>query len=531
MSKKDQAFWYFFVPSLIIITLVISLSPWLLELAATPVNRVFSGINRWSTDYFIYLSYVELGKRGELAVRLLTTTMAQKPFFTHISYTLPGFILGRHLGFSSIFVYHFSRFIYGLIFLFLTVFFFYRLSKNKTISFVAFLFVFYIFGFVKINSLNPLRFSRYLDWFQEQNIIGRATGPLHYNLGFFFFILTFLWFFTIKSSFWKKSLIFGLLLNLTLFINPFSFLIMAFSFFIYWIVNICLNIRKLSSISQEFLVTLVGFLTSLPLLIYNQHYLSLPPWGTIGNSIKYYVVIHPPIYFWELILSIGPSFFLGIVGIIGYITRKIKTNLTRQQFIFLCSWLMVQFFLVFLGDLVRIDPLRSFNGLYYLPLSLFSALFIVSFFKNRKIIIVTVILLFLITIPNYYLSYKEQLFAFTDFKYFSLFTYPTKKQVETFRFLEKNTPVGSGVLAMFEGSSLIIGFSGNSTEFGLSHQEKLQFYTNQMSPNVAYQFLKKYRFNYVYLGYQERSAGGNIDQYSFLKKIFSNEETTIYKVL
>lgn len=552
-NQKNNIFWYLFIPVLVGITLVISLSPWIFELLATPVDRVFSGINRWSTDYFIYLSYVELGIRGQLGAKLLITTVEQKPVFAHLVYTLPGFILGK-FGLSSVFIYHFCRSFYGLFFLVAAVSFFYQLSKSKFITLTSFLLTFYVSGFIKIDSLSPLHFSRYLDWLQEQNIVSRATGPLHYNIGFVFFIISFLYYFKSKNTFITKVLLFSLFLNLTLLANPFAFLIIAISFSLYLIVIFFSKLKLISKPTFNFqvarlegldaLIIIISFSLCLPLLFYYQQVLSDAIWGLIGMGPKYYTVTHPPIYFWETILSVGPIFFLGIMGAVGILLKKIKTHASLHEVIFLIIWLFVQFFLFFFGDWFKIHPLRVFSGLYYLPLAFFSAysLIFIARFISKKLstpyslistlytLISLLFILFFLTFPNYYLSYKEVLFAFTDFKSFQYFSYPSKKQVEAFRFLEKNTPSSSGVLSMFEASSLIMGYSANSGELGMDHAVKASFYQNAMSDKQASQFLKNNRFKYVYFGYQEQSSGGNMDKLSYLKKIFENQEVKIYKV-
>lgn len=526
-TNKDRSnlFWYLLVPSLSIITLFISLSPWFFELIATPVGQVFTGINRWSGDYFTYLSYVELGRRGELGAQLLATTLPQNPVFVHLAHTLIGYIFGHLLNLNSIISYHIGRSLFGLIFVLLTFVFFYKISGSKKISIISFLLVFFVGGFPKLGNINPLLFERHLGWLQEQNIISRATGPLHYNAGFIFFILSVIWFFSDEKNLLKKVLIFGLLLNLTLVANPFAYLILGLSFGVYIIIVFIW--RKSKTFLAEVGLIAVSFFISLPLFFYNQHLLSTKPWGNLGGAPKFYVVTHLPINFFETIMSIGPIFFLGIAGIVFLLFFQ-KAKIFN---LFLISWLIVQFFLFFFGDFVRLDPLRSFNGLYYLPLAYFSTLFINKLTKNfyKQLLIVT--LLMILTLPNYYLSYKEQLFAFTDFKSFFQFTYPTIKQVAAFKFLEKNTPTSSSVLALYEASSLIIGFSGNSTEVNMDQNLKMPFYTNQLTDKQAKDFLKNNHFQYVYFGYQEKSVGGSMDKYPFLKKIFSNEEVKIYQVL
>jgi hypothetical protein len=556
----------YLIPWLVILTLFVSLSPWLVELFATPIDRIFTGINRWSTDYHIYLSYVEQGVRGFLSTKLIFTTQSHPSVFFYLAYTIPGFIFGHILGLNSVFIYHFFRALYGLVFLSATVIFFYKLSKSKVITLTAFFFTFYLSGFVKITSLFPFQATRYLEWLQEQNIIGRATGPLHYSVGFIIFISAFILYFYSKIPLLKKTFLLGLLFNGLLLTNPFNFLLIILCFASYLLIKLVV-FKKNIELFHEILVISGATLISLPLFLLLNHYLSIPPWGIIGVSPKFYVATTPPISLFEAAMSVGPIFFLGIFGAIKLLNEQILRNQGRINYlyhdrsidilIFLIIWPIIQFCLLIFGDSLKIHPPRAFSGLYYLPLSYFSAYFIVHLSKkinasmypsslplsprlqrsrklrwtSRYTTILIILILFLITLPNYYLSYKEHLFAFTDFKYFSPLIYPSKKQVEAFKFLEKNTPAYSGVLALYEASSLINGFSGNSTETDLDQNFKILFYSNKLNNIKAKEFLIKYHFQYVYFGYQEEFTGGNLNKYPFLKKIFENKEVKIFHVL
>ncbi|MFA6532939.1 MAG: hypothetical protein WCT22_02995 [Patescibacteria group bacterium] len=520
--KKDRFFWYFLIPWLLIITLFISLSPWLAEFFATPVNQVFTGINRWSTDYYIYLSYVEQGVRGFLSTRLIFTTQSHPSVFFYLAYTIPGFIFGHLLGLNSVFIYHFFRTLYGLIFLSVTIVFFYNLSRSKIVTLTAFFLTFYVSGFVKIDG------TRYLNWLQEQNIIGRATGPLHYSVGFIIFIAAFLFYFYSKVSPIKKTLILGLLFNGLLLSNPFNYLLITLCFAVYLFIKLIFN-KERSQFFQEIKIISGAVLVSLPLFLLLNYYLSIPPWGVVGVSPKFYVRTTPSVGFLEIAMSVGPIFFLGIIGAIRLLFEQPRKQ--TNVIIFLIIWPIIQFVLLMFGDVFKIHPARAFSGLYYLPLAYFSAQIINLLIKNYKKQLLVVFLLFLLTLPNYYLSFKEQLFAFTDFQYFSPFIYPSKKQVEAFKFLEKNTPPYSGVLALFEAGTLINGFSGNITEVSVDQAFKIPFFSNKLSNEEAIKYLKKYHYEYVYFGYQEKYVGGNINKYPFLKKIYSNEEVQIYQIL
>ncbi len=525
--KKDNLFWFLLVPTFVLLALTISLSPWFLEMISTPPDRFFSGINRFSNDYFIYLSYVEMGRRGEILAKLLIETIPQSGIFAHTVHTLAGFVLGHIIGLSAVTSYHLTRAFWGLVFLISTIIFFLCISKSKKTALLAFFLTFFISGFAKITSLKPLTISLYLDWLQEQNIIGRATGPIHYNAGFVFFILAVIWFFffpRIKPA--VKALVMGILLNLILNANPFAFLILALVFGLYVVIKFLLLKRERRQLPEEVFLLFFGFLTTVPLFIYNQKFLSVPPWGKYGMSPKFYVINHPPLPFLDTILSVGPIFFLGTAEIICIVFRK-KINSLNLFFI---VWILCQFILFFFGDYLKIHPLRAFSGLYYLPLTYFSALFIQRFFKE-KVIFVSIIL-FLITFPGYFAAYKQQLFAFTDFKNYSLFTFPSRRQGGAFMFMEKNLGIGDGVLALFEESSLIPALTACSTNLDMPYEEKVRFYKAGMTINEAKNFLKINHFKYVYLGYQEKYYGRELEtKYSFLKTIFQNSEVQIFSVV
>jgi hypothetical protein len=326
----------------------------------------------------------------------------------------------------------------------------------------------------------------------------------------------------------KKTLILGLFLNGLLLTNPFNFLLIVICFAVY--LPIKLFLYRDRRFFQEFKIISIAIISSLPLLLQIYNYLSTPPGGTVSVAPKFYVKTTPDVSLIETAFSIGPIFFLGIIGAISLLFKKNKNN-HMSVLIFLIIWPVIQLILFLFGNSLKIHPPRVFSGLYYLPLAYFSAEFIYRLTKNHLKQLVIIALFFLLTFPNYYLSYKELLYAFTDFKYFSSFVYPSIKQVAAFKFLEKNTPPYSEVLALFEAGSLINGFSGNTTEVSLNQDFKIPFYSNKLDSEEALKILKKNHYEYVYFGFQEKSYGGNMDHYPFLKKIYENEEVNIYKIL
>lgn len=540
-KRFEIIYWLLLVPGAIYTTVFISLLPWIIQLTSAPKDKIFSGINRWSTDYFYYLSFVQQGVRGQLFERFLNIAADHPSGLIHLIYTIPGILMRYIPGFDSIMIYHGTRAILGIIFASIIFVFIYRLTKSKIISLLGFLYIFFVGGISQVSSLLPPVIFRPLPNIQEHNITARPTGPPHYNFSFILFQITILFFLQSKTTSKKKIIIMGALLSLLTIANPFNFLTITATFSLYTILIFLIAFfkRNFNTVKKELPIIFFSFLIALPWAIYYKVLLSNKIWGLVSNGPDYFIPgVAIPIK--ELIYAIGPTLPLGILGIFVYIFFHKKFYLSKKAFTILTCWIIAQFSLYFLGNQLKIDPIRLFNGLYYIPLGIFSALLTYSIArlihaKIRKVpvflsAIIIFIIPFLITLPTYYKSYQDLLYTFTDFKNYPPVVYPRKTQVEAFKFLEQNTPFPSRVLAMYEASVLMTGMSGNSAPpDGIP--ERYAFFVNGMSDSVALEFLNKWNYDYIFFGAQEKWSRGNMDKYPFLKKIFENEEISIYKVL
>ncbi len=92
---------------------------------------------------------------------------------------------------------------------------------------------------------------------------------------------------------------------------------------------------------------------------------------------------------------------------------------------------------------------------------------------------------------------------------------------------------------MYEACNQIPFLSGNTAFIGnitgtLNSKYKGELTWKIFSGNLTEKelqgILKKNRISYIFVGYQEKSLGGNLHKYSFLKPTFQNQEVTIFKV-
>ncbi|MBI3343098.1 hypothetical protein HY032_03000, partial [Candidatus Gottesmanbacteria bacterium] len=145
-----------------------------------------------------------------------------------------------------------------------------------------------------------------------------------------------------------------------------------------------------------------------------------------------------------------------------------------------------------------------------------------------------------LALPTHITDLKRSIYTLTDYRTYSVFVFPTKKQREAYAFLEKNTPKESVVIAWFESSNHILLYSHNvvvgntqawSKDAGaIMTGDRDQLFSGKLFEPDARKLLANYHIRYIYYGYQERFLG-SMAHYPFLRTVFANEEATIYEVV
>lgn len=545
----------FFLPFFSLVTFLFSFSPWFILLARTPKGQIFSGIHWWDSDYFVYLSFVENGVRGFLNERFLMNSITSYPAWIHGIYTLSGYLFGHLIGIHSISIYALDRFILGLIFLFLLTYLYKSIFKSVFWTFIALVFIFWIPGFPTTYNVHSSMFSQYLSWIQQLNILTRATGLPHYLFGFIF-IIPAVWIFVSYRGFsLKKLIILSLLTQCFTYANPVNSLIFYATLAVFVFLSILTTILQNTvkgkkdflslpkSVIEDGLVALLLFLLNLPLLLYYRMILSNYPWGEISNVFKFFVG-NSRISLLELFLSLGPLVLFSFTGIIVCSWRMIKSKSPDRWHLFCISWVVAQSGLFLYANSFGIEQYRFLQGLYYIPMGIlaveavrFFAHLFEQFFpihvSSRLWVCIFTVFSFLVTLPTLYLSFGQSLYTYSNLSYFQTIYFPTVKQFEAYSYLERNTPFAATVLALAEASSHIPAFSGNANKLDFIDKTKIsksQFFSNSISPEEASSYLKNSTISYVWVGWEERNTGFQVNKYPYLQQIFRNSEVEIYKV-
>lgn len=545
----------FFLPFFSLVTFLFSFSPWFILLARTPKGQIFSGIHWWDSDYFVYLSYVENGVRGFFNERFLMNSITSYSAWIHGIYTLSGYLFGYLAGINSISIYALDRFILGLVFVLLLTYVYKSIFKSVFWVVIALIFVFWIPGFPTTYNIYSPAFSQYLSWIQQLNILTRATGLPHYLLGFIFFIPAVWIFVTYRGFSLKKLISLTLLTQCFTYANPVNSLIFYATLAVYIFLSILATVlQKIVKKRKDFFslplstiedgaVAFILFFLNLPLLIYYRTLLSSYPWGEISNVFKFFIG-NSLISFLELLLSLGPLVFFSFIGIIVCLWQMIQSRVSNRWHLYCISWVLAQGGLFLYANSLGIEQYRFLQGLYYIPMGILTVealRFLAHLFErifpihvsSRLWVCIFTVFSFLATFPTLYLSFGQSLYTYSNLTYFQTFYFPTVKQFEAYSYLERNTPFATTVLALTEASNHIPAFSGNANKLDFIDKTKIvksQFFTNSISPDEAYIYLRNSTVSYVWVGWEERNTGFQVKKYPFLEKIYHNSEVDIYKV-
>lgn len=564
---------------LTLISLFLGLLPTIYRNWQTPPGRVFVGTEFYSDDYSIYVSNILQGQNGRWTLLDKHTSEPHQGTIIHDEYLLWGKLTSL-FNINQIISYHLARFAFGFIFLFISyLLLLFLLPQSPLLRIITFIYLTLSGGFPIFNNNPDFMTKFHFSWLSEIDLINRTTVLPHYLLGYIFFLLCALFFLKLQTNTLKKQrnlflfCMSGIFLGL---IHPVELIIFYCILLIYLIIlsmnKVILNKSKnviysfLYLIKPCFYIIIFLFFTSLVLLYYRWEF-NIPPWThmqTWENLTDY----HPDFRFLkDYILAIGPTFFLAVLGLFSLINKKnvfpngiassratfAPRNDTNVK-LFLISWITSFFLLIFFSyPFLKISQVRLLQNPIFLPFSLLAGLGTISLVnilnKTLKIFVfkrncdlsgllcpLVISLVLLISLPTAIYSLQAKFSAYKDF---STLIYPTKEQIEGINYLKNNTGTDKVVLALYEAATVIPFWSGNTIYAGhlwatLNWPEKSKkaglFYSGQMPEKQAKDFLINNRISYVFYGFQEQSANGNIEKYPFLKTVYENEKVKILKI-
>lgn len=487
--------------------MVSTIVPWL----KTPPGRAYNGMHGFSDDYTGYVSYIKEGIGGRLWVAIRSLPSPQTPTTIHIFYLWIGYA-ARLFGLSAPLGYHLARVILGALFVFCV----YRLFLKLLGSFdAAVLGTLVAFGATNLPNLSFFPFA--------VDVSGRATGRPHYLMADILVISLVLLFLRGKTH--PANIAMVLLSFLLGIIHP------AFG-----VIVLFMMAMTLFRLPAAAVFSIGGLLCGLLISYWSTHqnpFVSMLAFESyvLGERIG-------PGQIWREVLAFGPVLWLATAGFVWAIVAKKTTRGTDIMMYWLLATLLLFFFLY---PVFRAERVRFAQSLYFVPMAYGAMLFfgLLGRHIGRWVTAVGAIFLIVASVPMYALALYQTTTNITDYRVFPTWIFPTTKQMEAYRWMDRNTPKESTVLARFEAANNILLYSHNfvignrqgwtNEAGGVMETARDNFYLRVMSDGEAKAYLLKNNIRYIYSGYQERSMG-DISTYTFLTKVFDNGEVAIYEV-
>lgn len=522
---------YVIICGLILFFIVLSFFPTISHLYRTPKNSAFTFAYNFVPDYYQFLSWMKDGQRGEFAITSRYTAETYPRRYGHIFFPILGFI-GSRLGMGHPEMFTLARVLLGIIRLLsiYSLILFFVKTKWKRIG--MFLLVVSLPGFYGMDiGANHVSFVPFLYGITNFDVLRRITFLPHHLIANILQIIFFIIFSrAIDKRSEKLSLYSGIILFLASIANPaviLNMIIILSAAFL--LIFVFLNERSLKLISC-FLIAAAPLFAS---ALYYQIYLFQTfPWNLFYQSEISEVRKLPVL---EYAGSLGIALPLSLVGVFN-LRAKLNTFT-----VLLISWGFAPILGFVMGmRFTFLSQFRIFQAQQSIPLGIlagFGLFYLLSFRRKRIYTILTIFTLVLISLPSYYLSYRQQFSEITPDNYF---VYIPTSTIESFAFLDKNTPPESVVLGGYFMSQALPAYSHNRVFFGLKDrtvdysmkiEEMTKFFSNTYSSSEVTDFVRRRNIAYILFGPDTpRPEATSLSKLS-TKILYQNGSALVYQVL
>ncbi len=524
MSLKKIEPHLFLIFSLII--LLISFSPFIYNLLNTPKNHIFTGAHNYPPDYMSYLSQIKTGLDGHLLyLNKFTTEAFSRPSISKLHFTLLG-LLSRPFKAHPIFLYHFSRLILSVVYLFVIYYLIALFFKKPLERLGAFLLSIFTSSIPKVLSGN---LSVYLPQYTNLDALFRATFLPHHLLRNLYLYLLFILF--LKTTLSRQAISKKILILLPLLCfhlglsspqHSLIFLLTAYTF-------IGLNYLIQKKLPKQAL-SLLGLAT--PAVLLGVFVLNQSMSNTVGQVVKDWEVkgFNPPPPL-SVFLALGPCFFLSIPSLLN---KKTYQNKFLFLLVFVCLSLTLSIY--------PIEKHLPISHMRFLQIPLYPALGILAVqgikIVSNRLLIPLIVLSILLSSPTYFFSFRRQ----TTYHIKNPTNFYIKRgELEALNFLDKNTQENEVILGNQFSGNLIPAFTGNRVYVGhilgtyiFSQKNKIaeDFFSGKLSQKDTLALFKNHQIKYIWFGELEAGYGTNLLKtypYLNLKTIFQNRSVTIYQ--
>lgn len=488
-------------------------------------ERHFELVHNFPTDYNLYLSKIRQGKEGAWLAKEKYTSEPHAGSLSQILYVLIGRVWGGWLA------YHIMRVVFGAFLLLMIWKIVEWIFPRVEWRILSFLLVVTASTWPKFEMVEGLpRFGGYMPWWSVIDSLQRIAFLPHVLLGQALMVFI-LWAFAGGSV----PLFLGIVGFILGIVFPPALV------FIYGVLGLYALTWK-----KRLRASIVFALFSAPSLVYYSLLFSHYPWKRLVE----FDVLHPTKFsFIEYFLALGPTFPLGLLGIIVVVVRRDELSKKLSLLIiWVITWLI---YLAIFSKIPQQSPTRFTEMVPHVPLGILTAYVCFTLSKRLRRSIVLPIAIILLGFGSMFSSWLW-LRDFVDHKLRADYPlvpkgaevmYPLRDLVEAMAWLQVNTPRSAVVLSEQSTGNLIPVYSGNTVYVGHANTVNLEqkllsvhaFYEGHMSENEALNWLSQENISYIVYGPEEKELTTYTVKdlrffYPKLAPTYQNARIELYKV-
>ncbi len=537
ITKKE---WHYVILLSVLVILITTL-PYLYAHLNAPEGYFYNGIHSIaSSDTNVYFSYINQIKAGNFLIKDYFTSEEQigvlNLFWLKVGLFAGLFDLSPVLAFQIFRIILIPLFVL-IAYLFISYFFKNKILRQITLLFFLFSSGMGVYTAEIINKIHPydansLIYKWPIDlWVAESNIFLTLYQTPHFILSLTLMLAVFLLVLIgFNNNKYLYSISAGLLCLYWFNWHPYYFPVVSLLLFFYLLFLSYKDKKAYYWIHYLIIISL-----SCPFIIY--HYFLIKTDFVIGIRAGQNITLSPPFIF----TAIGFGFLLifALAGIIIlFKNRKVFTN---DKYIFLLTWFIVGFFLIY----SPIQFQRKLSMGLQVPMIFFSIIFLNYFFKitgNRfesiaKNKIISVFFFILLLTPSTVFN------LIRDIQYYKMqntIFYMPKQYIGAVNWLDNNNAEDKAILCYQKNGCFIPAIANQEVYLGHGHEtifynqkkELVTYYfTNKLEYVQEKQFLKNSSIGYIFTTSLERSNGLFVpEDKDYLEQVFVQDNIEIYKV-
>ena len=512
--------------ALIIGMLLLTLLPDIIKWSQTPVGHTYNPIHNCALDYVLYTNYTKQGLDGQTTLFDRFTTEIHPGALANPFYLFLGNVWRVTQITDPNIVYHVSRITLAIVWAVLLYFFIRRSFPSKSGRLIALFLVLYSASFpIYRFPENIFSITTHMTWWSELNPIVRFGFLPAHLMGHILMLTTLICFTNKKVRPWMAIIgtITGFFAGL--FHTPSLMLPL-----------VLLPTWAIGTGNWKRLILLIFCLplSALSYLILSRQFNSLP-WTLAWDFERQSFAISIP----EYLLGVGPIVPLGILGsFLAWRQKQGRLWILWASFCILAIASITSITKLPIPFIQRlpITNMRFLQMALPIPLAMLSTyalLFLKKHLQTWMFTTLMAILLFLtlIHIPSSIMMLSKDMFNGP------LFQYPTTSWMKAVRSLDDG-PMDKAVLSLPFAGTAIAGNTRRTVYIGRvlstinlyqKTDQAFLLYAGSMPLCTAYDFLSKNRIKELFWGYDEKTAGGNLETYPFIRLKNDFGDTKIYE--